>query len=88
MWGLEALWHVLAPCRTEWRVFHDEMTMECRIVKVTNGTEIQYILGGQPYHRFIHATRADAQDEARRKLAELIERGWLERAPEPEFVRA
>jgi len=88
MWGWAALWHVPSPCRTEWRVFHDEMTMECRIVNVTGGTEIQYILRGQLYHSFIHATRACAQDEARRQLAELIERGWTERGREPELVRA
>jgi len=85
---LEALWHVLSPDRMEWRVFHGEMTMECRIVDVSGGTEIRYVFRGEPYHTFIHATSADAHDEARRKLAELIERGWSDRAREPELARA
>jgi hypothetical protein len=88
MWSLEALWRASSPSRTEWRVFHGEMTMECRIVNVSGGTEIRYVFRGQPYHSFIHRTRADAQDEARRKLAELIERGWSEGAREAAFAHA
>jgi hypothetical protein len=82
------LWGALSPHRTEWRVFHGDMTMECRIVSVSAGTEIQYVLRGQPYHSFMHATRADAQAEARQKLAELIDRGWSARARERELAHA
>jgi len=88
MWSLELLWRTLSPSRMEWRVFHGEMTMECRIVDVSGGTEIQYFFRGQPYHSFIHPARAAAQDEARRTLAELIERGWSEAARDPAFAHA
>lgn len=85
---LELLCRVFSPSRTEWRVFDGEIMMECRIVDVSGGAEIQYFFRGQPYHSFLHATRADAQDEARRKRAELIARGWSERARQHESAHA
>jgi hypothetical protein len=87
MWRLEALWRMVLRNRTEWRVFHGEMTMECRIVDVSGGAEIRYVLQGQPYHSFRHISRVEAQDEARRKRVELIERGWSDRARTSELAR-
>jgi len=87
MWKLEALWRTFRRYPTEWRLVHDDMTMECQVIDVPDGAEIKYVFRGQPYHSFVHATRAEAQDEARRKRAELIERGWSEYVRETEFAR-
>jgi hypothetical protein len=85
---MEVLWRLLVPSNREWRLFHDDMTMECRIVSVPEGAEIQYVYGGQPYHSFVHATRIDAEEEARQKRIELIERGWVEHAREADVAQA
>jgi len=69
----------LNPYRLEWRLFYDGAAMECRIVSLSTGSEIQYFYRGDLYHCFLHRTRADAVDEAGRKRRELIGVGWTER---------
>jgi len=74
----ERVWQSVNPNRLEWRLFHDGAAMECRIVSVTEGSEIQYIYRGDLYHCFLHRTRTEAEDEASRKRLELIRIGWTE----------
>jgi hypothetical protein len=62
--------------RTEWRVYWDDSTMECRIGDATGGAEIQFIYRGELYHQFVHPTRHEAEDEAERKRRELVALGW------------
>jgi hypothetical protein len=81
---LERLWERINPCRTEWRLFHKHATMECRIVEASRGVEIQFIYRGELYYRFVYATRAAAEDEAKRKRADLIQRGWLDHVWQPD----
>jgi len=60
-------------------LFYDGTTLECRIVKVSAGSEIQYFYRGDLYHCFLHPSRAEAENEARQKRSELIQAGWMER---------
>ena len=84
---LERLLYLTNPSRTEWRLCYDGATLECRTVKTDAGSEIQFFYRGELYHSFVHATRAEAEDEARRKRAELIQRGWTEGTRHPDVAR-
>jgi hypothetical protein len=73
------LYRLVNPLRNEWRLFgKDGLTLECRIVDTPAGAEIQFFYGGELYHTFVHMVRADAEDEARQKRLQSIERGWCE----------
>jgi len=81
MWALDLVRRLFGSSEIAWRLCHKDATLECRMGSVSAGTEIQVFYRGELYHQCVHPSRADAEDEARRKHDEMIHRGWVEYGP-------
>jgi hypothetical protein len=72
------LYGLIRGDRTLWRLSHANATLECRVVRMAAGTQVQLLYRGELYHSSFCTTRAAAEDEARAQRVELIHRGWTE----------
>lgn len=79
MW-LEHVADLFRRTHRQWRLYDGTYRMECFITDCEGmSAEIRFDYRGEEYHRFVHATRLDAEREAQEKREQLTLLGWSER---------